>query len=227
VANDYRLNKDKKFYPVTRGCHCRHKLWISGVTTVITSVVAVELEFYALDNSTRCSGRPKVPEQLNISGKPDDLQLYDMRILDAMQTLLSRVQSFAQIMNIPVETQLAEFGPGQFEINLKHQSNALDAADHAVLFKQLVDRAASECGMLASFMAKPYTQHAGCGQHVHVSLLNDAGSNVFDMPDGEKLQHGVAGALACERLFCSTRLLLVAQFLAGVCNPKIGILNNE
>jgi len=56
------------------------------------------------------------------------------------------VQSFAQIMNIPVETQLAEFGPGQFEINLKHQSNALDAADHAVLFKQLVDRAASECG---------------------------------------------------------------------------------
>lgn len=162
----------------------------------LNPVVAVELEFYALDNSTRCSGRPKVPEQLNISGKPDDLQLYDMRILDAMQTLLSSVQSFAQIMNIPVETQLAEFGPGQFEINLKHQSNALDAADHAILFKQLVDRAASECGMLASFMAKPYTQHAGCGQHVHVSLLNDAGSNVFDIPDGEKLQHGVAGALA-------------------------------
>jgi len=158
-------------------------------------VVAVELEFYVLDASTRTSGKPTVPRQLTVADTPNELQLYDMRAMDNMQELLSKIQSYAHLMNIPVETQLAEFGPGQFEINLKHQSNPVLAADQAVLFKQLVDRAASECNLLASFMAKPYSQHGGSGQHVHVSLLDDKGGNVFDQPDGQNLLHGVAGAL--------------------------------
>ena len=158
-------------------------------------VVAVELEFYLLDATTRTTGVPHIPSQLSVAGKPNDLQLYDMRAMDRMQGLLTRIRSFAEDMDIPAETQLAEFGPGQFEINLKHQSDPVQAADHAVLFKQLVDRAAHEFGLLATFMAKPYSEHDGSGQHVHVSLLDDNGQNVFDQADAANLQYAIAGAL--------------------------------
>lgn len=158
-------------------------------------VVAVELEFYLLDGATRDTGRPGIPSQLAVAGKPNELQLYDMRAMDRMQSVLTRIQSFAEDMDIPAEAQLAEFGPGQFEINLKHQSDPVSAADHAVLFKQLVDRAANEFGLLATFMAKPYSDHGGSGQHVHVSILDDNGENIFNQPDATNLQYGIAGAL--------------------------------
>lgn len=158
-------------------------------------VVAVELEFYLLDGTTRHTGRPAIPSQLNVSGKPQHLQLYDMRAMDRMETLLARIQSFAADMDIPAEAQLAEYGPGQFEINLKHQSDPVAAADHAVLFKQLVDRAANELGLLATFMAKPYSEHGGSGQHVHVSLLDENGHNVFSHAGADNLQYAIAGTL--------------------------------
>lgn len=160
-------------------------------------VVAVELEFYLLDTSTVSTGIPQVPKELTIAGTPDDLQLYDLRVMDRVSGLLQRIHRYAKAMGVPAETSLAEFGPGQFEINLKHQSSPVRAADHAVLFKQLVDRAAHEHGLLASFMAKPYTEHGGSGQHVHVSLLNKNGENVFDQTDGsnDKLLHATNGCL--------------------------------
>lgn len=142
--------------------------------------VAVELEFYLFDNSTISTGVPCIPKELNVAGEPSDLQLYDMRALDRVEAVLESIRQYASTMSIPAETALAEFGPGQFEINLKHQSDPVRAADHAVLFKQLVDRAAFKHGLLSSFMAKPYTEHGGSGQHVHVSMSDAAGNNVFD-----------------------------------------------
>jgi len=165
----------------------------------LQAVVAVELEFYLLDSSTRDTGRPDIPRQLAVAGEPNDLQLYDMRTMDRVEVVLSRIHKYAQAMDIPAETTLAEFGPGQFEINLKHQSDPVLAADHAVLFKQIVDRAAHESDLIASFMAKPYTEHGGSGQHVHVSLLDQQGANIFDAGADEQpttLLHAVAGCLA-------------------------------
>lgn len=160
-------------------------------------VVAVELEFYLMDASTRLTGVPKVPRRLSMAGEPDDLQLYDMRVVHRAENILRLIHEYADAMGIPAEASLAEFGPGQFEINLKHQSSPLLAADHAVLFKQLVDRAAHHEDLFATFMAKPYTEHGGSGQHVHVSLLDDKGSNVFDSrsPENASLLHATAGCL--------------------------------
>jgi glutamine synthetase len=160
-------------------------------------VVAVELEFYLLDASTRTTGVPKVPEQLSIAKKPDDLQLYDMRVMDRAENVLRLIHQYADAMNIPAEASLAEYGPGQFEINLRHQSSAVMAADHAVLFKQLVDRAAHHEDLTATFMAKPYTEHGGSGQHVHVSLLDGKGQNVFDGQSAanDNLLYAVTGCL--------------------------------
>jgi len=163
----------------------------------LTPVVAVELEFYLLDSSTRDSGIPKTPAILQIAGAPNELQLYDSRCMDRIEPVLERIHDYARTLSIPAEATLAEFGPGQFEINLRHRDNALTAADDAVLFKRVVDRAALDSHLGATFMAKPYTEHGGSGMHVHVSLLDQQGNNVFDAKDGEALtlQTAVAGLI--------------------------------
>lgn len=159
----------------------------------LTAVVAVELEFYVVDSSTRDTGIPVPPSSLNMAGPPKDLQLYDLRVRDRLEPFIDRVERYAKASAIPVTTSLLEFGPGQVEMNLSHRSTALQAADDAVLFKRLVYRAAQDEGLMATFMAKPYTEHAGSGMHTHISLVDENGQSVFD--GSERLQHGCAGVL--------------------------------
>jgi len=137
-----------------------------------TAVVAVELEFYVFDASTRDTGIPVPPGCLNVAGDAKDLQIYDLRVRDRLEPLIDRIETYAAALNIPITTSLLEFGKGQVEINLSHRSSALQAADDAVLFKRLVDRAAYDEGMMASFMAKPYSDGGGSGMHTHISLVS-------------------------------------------------------
>ena len=161
------------------------------------AVVAVELEFYLLDESTRTSGRPATPERLRVAGAHRDVQLCEPRAADRVEGVLARIRDYAHALGVPAETALAEIGPGQFEINLAHRDDPVRAADEAVLFRRAVDRAAFDEGLLATFMAKPYTAHSGSGQHVHVSVIDEAGKNVLDAGEGEpvRLSHAVAGLL--------------------------------
>jgi len=158
-----------------------------------TAVVAVELEFYVFDQSTRDTGIPLPPGALHIAGGAKPLQLYDLRVRDRLEPLLDRIETYAAALNIPITTSLMEFGPGQLEINLMHRHGAVKAADDAVLFKRLVDRAAYEENLVASFMAKPYTESAGSGMHTHVSLVDEYGHSVFS--GSPRLQHATAGVL--------------------------------
>jgi len=159
----------------------------------LTSVVAVELEFYVLDESTRKTGVPVPPGLLDIAGEAKDLQIYDLRVRDRLEPFIDRIERYAAEMSIPITTSLLEFGPGQVEINLQHRQGAVQAADDAVWFKRLVDRAAFDEGMMASFMAKPYTDGGGSGMHTHVSLLDKHGDSVFDGSD--RLLHACAGVI--------------------------------
>jgi glutamine synthetase len=76
-----------------------------------------------------------------------------------------------------------EFSPGQFEINLGH-SGLVDAADRAFRLKSAVQEIARHRGLLATFMAKPFNDEGGSGFHVHASLGDDAGANVFGDQEG-------------------------------------------
>ncbi|WP_055700735.1 MULTISPECIES: glutamine synthetase family protein [Streptomyces] len=92
-----------------------------------------------------------------------------------------------------------EFDGGQFEVNLIH-SEALDAADRAFLFKAAVKETARREGRLATFMAKPFGGLGGSGFHLHLSLVDGSGRNLFDGPGGEDglsdaARHAVAGVL--------------------------------
>jgi glutamine synthetase len=96
-----------------------------------------------------------------------------------------------------------EFSPGQFEINLGH-SDLLDAADRSFRLKSAVQEIARQRGLLATFMAKPFNDEGGSGFHVHVSVNDEAGRNVFGDPDGPDGlsavgRHAIGGVLAHAR----------------------------
>ena len=99
---------------------------------------------------------------------------------------------------MPADTTLRENGPGQYEINLNHVADGLKAADHAVLLKRIVKGVARRHDLDATFMAKPYGIQAGSGMHVHFSLLDATGRNVFVGEGGPSpaLMHSVGGMLA-------------------------------
>ena len=165
----------------------------------ITPVVAVELEFYLLDNRRDRKKNPQPPIS-PITGKRDlNTQVYSVDDLDDYGEFLEKIAKGAKSLRIPADTALAEYAPCQFEINLKHEPNPLSACDNAVLLKRLIKGVAREMGMTASFMAKPYAQQAGSGTHIHISLLNRNGKNIFSDPKNEtgskKLHYAIGGLI--------------------------------
>lgn len=83
-----------------------------------------------------------------------------------------------------------ETGPGVFESALAYQP-VLRMADNAQLFKYVAKTTGLEHGILPTFMAKPYADQPGCSGHVHISLRDSQGKNVFavgpeDLKDGRK-----------------------------------------
>lgn len=161
----------------------------------LTPVVAVELEFFLIDDSARTLQVPISPR----SGKRRKAaEILSIRALDAFDSFFTDLYDACEAMEIPADTAISEAGLGQFEINLVHQPDALRAADDAWLFKMLVKGLARKHGFAASFMAKPYEDYAGSGMHTHFSVLDKDGKNIFD--DGGPLgtpvlRHAIAGCL--------------------------------
>tara|TARA_E500000318_G_scaffold47941_1_gene45109 strand:+ start:21011 stop:22360 length:1350 start_codon:yes stop_codon:yes gene_type:complete len=162
----------------------------------LTPVVATEMEFYLYDPSGTQPEPPRSPitdKRLDSDGA---LSLDELEHFDAF---LDDVYDACAEQGIPADAAISENGAGQFEINMMHVADALKAADDAVLFKRLVRGIARKHGLAATFMAKPYGERAGSGLHVHFSLENEAGENLFDNGTDEGaplMRNAVAGLLA-------------------------------
>jgi glutamine synthetase len=161
----------------------------------LTPVVAMELEFFLIDDSGKTLQVPPSPR----SGKRRKAaETLSIRALDAFDTFFTDLYDACEAMDIPADTAISETGLGQFEINMMHTDDALRAADDAWLFKMLVKGLARRHGFAASFMAKPYPEYSGSGLHTHFSLIDETGRNVFDNggPDGTALlRQTIAGCL--------------------------------
>ncbi|AXV14802.1 glutamine synthetase [Neorhizobium sp. SOG26] len=151
----------------------------------LTPVVATELEFYVVQDDWRQTGKPRPPEVLMYRDAPDGFQLYDMRAVDALDDYLQTVRTWAKAQNLPADATTAEFGPGQFEVNLLHRADALAAADDCIYLKRIAEQAARKHGLKSTCMAKPYAEHAGSGLHVHASIIDRDGNNILDAKGGE------------------------------------------
>jgi glutamine synthetase len=112
--------------------------------------------------------------------------------------LMDKLRAFG----VPLEGLHTETGPGVFEAAIAY-SDALEAADRAVLFKTSVKEIAYRHGIVASFMAKWNATLPGSGGHLHLSLWDAAGAkNVFhDTKDPAKMsptyKSFLAGQLRC------------------------------
>ena len=161
----------------------------------LKAVMATELEFYLTDANSKKLKAPKSP----VTGKRlDSDSILSIDELDHFDAFFTDVYKACEEQGIPADTAIAENGCGQFEINLIHTDDPLKAADDAVYFKNIVKGMARKHGCVASFMAKPYGDRSGNGFHVHFSLINDGGQNVFN--DGTEngtamMKHAVAGLL--------------------------------
>ncbi len=162
----------------------------------LVATVAVELEFYLFE--TR--GDTSFEAAKGTSGMPpfSGPQTYNLDQLDDHREFLDDVLRACEASAVPATSVLSEYGNGQFEINLKHLSDPMLAADHAVLMRRIVKRVAARHGLLATFMAKPLAADSGNGLHVHLSLHKRDGSAVFggtSEAPGEALQYAVSGLL--------------------------------
>jgi len=161
----------------------------------IRPVTAFELEFYLVDPKAAIGdGTPANP----LSGVPtirdnvlsvDELNDYD--------ALLGDIYQACEAQNVDVDAAISESGRAQFEVNLRHGDDALKVADDAVLFKIIAKGVARKHGLAASFMAKPFAERAGNGLHLHFSLIDQDGKNLFDNGDqaGSAMMHHALGGL--------------------------------
>lgn len=161
----------------------------------LTPVVATELEFYLFDPSGPCPRPPTSP--LNGSCH-DSNAVLSIDVLEHFDAVLSEIYDACAAQGIPADSAISENGAGQFEINMTHVADPLKAADDAIFFKKIVRGIARKHHLGATFMAKPYGDRAGNGFHVHFSLIDENGVNIFD--DGteagaETLRNAVAGLI--------------------------------
>jgi len=158
-------------------------------------VAAAELEFYIIEERQDPNEAPIPPV-----GSPE-AQNYDMESLSRFQGMLDDILHACEIQDLATDTLIAEFGPGQFEVNFHHTDNILNAADTALLFRRIVRYVAKKHGVEATFMAKPYKNYPGSGMHLHVSVIDEQGKNIFTPADKEQtevsptLGYAVAGVL--------------------------------
>jgi glutamine synthetase len=163
-------------------------------------VMAVELEFYLVDCERTVDGRAQPPRRPLSGRREHKTQINSMQDLGEYSAVLSAIDEAARAQDLPTGTVLAEYGPGQFEVNLHHVDDALLACDHAIRLKRLVKGVALQHGMEATFMPKPYRDHAGSGAHLHVSVVDaTSGRNIFaadDAAGSAQLRHAIGGLAA-------------------------------
>lgn len=165
----------------------------------LKAVTATELEFYLFSPDQNRQGYPSPPISPRTGRRQDAVQTYSLGEMREFEDVLAGIRQACELQGIPADTTLSENGPGQFEVNLVHTDDILDAADHAVMLKRIVKGVARRHGLDATFMAKPYAEESGNGLHAHVSVLDKKGMNIFAGKTTEgtpALRHAIGGLLA-------------------------------
>jgi glutamine synthetase len=122
-----------------------------------------------------------------------------MTDLNEYSPLLAEIDRVCRLQDVPTTSALAEYGPGQYEVNLAHSPDSMRVCDQALRFKRAVKSVARAHGCEATFLPKPYRDMAGSGLHIHVSLLDAEGRNIFAAAnplESTPLRYVIGGTLA-------------------------------
>lgn len=97
---------------------------------------------------------------------------------ESLSPFYNKLAEWAPQYGIDLHSLQHEHAAGQLEITFDY-GRALEQADTTFDFKRLVKQTAQLTGYNATFMAKPYTEWAGSGYHLHISAY-DGDENMFD-----------------------------------------------
>jgi glutamine synthetase len=165
----------------------------------LTPVVAIEYEFYLVDSQRDANGQPQPPRGPLTGRREFRTQINSMADVNEYSPLLAEIDRVCRLQDVPTTSALAEYGPGQYEVNLAHAPNSMKVCDQALRFKRAVKSVARMHGCEATFLPKPYRDMAGSGLHIHVSLVDSAGRNLFAAAnplESTPLRHVIGGTLA-------------------------------
>lgn len=138
--------------------------------------------------------------QESIHPVPHDVGGYfDFSANDEAVRVRTELMDALEGMGLDVETGHHEVSLGQHEIDFRFD-DALRTADNVLTLKYTVKAIAAQHGLIASFMPKPIFGINGSGMHVHQSLFDMLGNNLFsDHTDSFHLSqlayHFIAGQL--------------------------------
>ncbi len=135
-------------------------------------VIGSELEFFLLDAETRQPEGSRVP-------------CYSLFEESRLEPVVADIRNHLGAAGIQLEASNAEYAPGQFEVNIRH-CGAMEAADTTMVFRYAVKQIAASHGLVATFMAKPFSDLSGNGLHIHQSLWADD-ENAFATEAGDEI----------------------------------------
>jgi len=162
-------------------------------------VCGLEVEFYVyrleepkLDH--RDTGKPGMPPETSLIAQ--GYQYLTDQHFDQLAPVMDLIRGHAQKMGFPIRTMESEFGPSQFEVTFQPMS-ALDAADTMSQFRNMVKQVCRREGYHATFMCRPNLHNAmGNGWHLHQSVIDSDGNNLFMSEKGEALSSVASGWIA-------------------------------
>ena len=146
-------------------------------------VVAPEVEFYLLSPHSDPNVEAEPPEG-RLGWTEGARQPYSVDAMNDFEPFINDLYKYCEDQGIRIDTLSQEMGPAQFEINFLH-GNPIELADQVFLFKRTVREAAIEHEMHATFLAKPMAGEAGSALHIHQSVVDKKGDNVFSDSKGE------------------------------------------
>jgi glutamine synthetase len=145
-------------------------------------MLGFELEFYVLAQDPDAPGGA-APLRLRAP------RVYGTGLGGIDPSLMFALFDAAEDSQLDVEGMMAEFSPGQVEMNLRY-GPALDAADRAFLAKDLTREVAASRGAWVTYIGRPFADAVGSGLHINMSLRPlDVDVNAFADPQGE---HGLS-----------------------------------
>lgn len=177
-----------------------------------TPMGAMELEFYLVDRDRDAMGQMQPARYALTARRNRASNTMSVDELDEMSPFFDAVYAGAKMLDLPLETLISEYAPSQYELTLCYRDLAR-AADDIVLAKRLIRATARRFGFEACFMAKPFGHLSGSGMHLHLSLADEAGANLFaDQGEGD-LAPLMLQAIGGIRVVMADTMLVVAPFL--------------
>jgi glutamine synthetase len=167
-------------------------------------IVAPEVEFYLVQKNPDPDLELQPP--VGRSGRREaGRQSYSIDAVNEFENIIEDMYDYCEAQQLDVDTLIHESGLAQMEVNFLH-GDALALADQVFVFKRTMRETALRHGVFATFMAKPMAREPGSALHIHQSIVDEKGRNIFSRDDGSEherfrhfiggLQHYTPGAIA-------------------------------